>query len=99
MEEADPNGDDGISVTEVRLNPSSQVVPEFKGVSEDSFRLSEFARHDFSTVCRLVAVLCGPQIDVEGTVTEAIARAARLRIPPSPIWLERWSSPTSIAER
>lgn len=68
LEEADPDREDpGTSLAGVRLNSSSHVGPEFKGVSHrDSVRLSEFARHDFAIVCHLVAVLCGPEIDVGG---------------------------------
>lgn len=77
LEEADPAREDqSISLAGVRLKSSSYVVPEFTGVSnEDSVRLSEFARPDFSAVCHLVAVLCGPNIDVDGAVAEAMARA------------------------
>jgi RNA polymerase sigma factor (sigma-70 family) len=42
---------------------------------QDSARLSEFVNQNFSAVCHIVTALCGPEIDVEGTVAEAIARA------------------------
>jgi RNA polymerase sigma factor (sigma-70 family) len=77
LEEADPQeANDGISSARVRLNPSPHFVHGFKGVSDqDSARLSEFVRHDFAGVCRIVAALCGPDLDVDGAVAEAMARA------------------------
>jgi RNA polymerase sigma factor (sigma-70 family) len=77
LEEVDPQSDDqGISLARVRVNPPSRLAPGFKGVSDqDSARLSEFVKHDLAAVCRIVAALCGPEIDVDGTVAEAIARA------------------------
>jgi RNA polymerase sigma factor (sigma-70 family) len=78
LEEADPLKEDqgGISLARVRVNPSSHLVPGFEGVSDqDSVRLSEFVRHDFASVCHIVAALCGPEIDADGTVAEAMARA------------------------
>lgn len=80
LDEADPQGEDqGISLAKVRAvraNSSSHLVPGFNGVSDrDSVRLSEFVQHDFLAVCHIVAALCGPQIDVDGAVAEAMARA------------------------
>jgi RNA polymerase sigma factor (sigma-70 family) len=77
LEEADPQKEDqGISFATLRVNPSSHPVPGFKGVSDqDSARLSHFAQHEFVAVCRIVAALCGPTVDVEGAVAEAVARA------------------------
>ena len=77
LEEADPQIEDqGLSLTGVQLNPSSLLVPGFKGVNDqDSARLSEFVRRDFAAVCRIVAALCGSEADADGAVAEALARA------------------------
>jgi RNA polymerase sigma-70 factor (ECF subfamily) len=77
LEEADPlKQDQGVSVDRIRVNPSSRQVPGFKGVSDhDAVRLSDFAQNDLVAVCHIVAALCGPEIDVDGAVAEAMARA------------------------
>ena len=77
MEEADPQHEDHRSST-ARMSaiPASYLIPGFKGVSDlDSVRLSKFAQHDFAAVCRIVAALCGSEIDAEAAVAEAMARA------------------------
>jgi RNA polymerase sigma-70 factor, ECF subfamily len=77
LEEADPQKDEqGGSLARFRVNPASHQVPGFRGVSDhDAVRLSAFAQSDLAAVCRIVVALCGSEIDVDGAVAEAIARA------------------------
>jgi len=77
LEEADPQEQSpGAPSARIRAKPSSHQVSGLKGVGDhDAVRLSDFAQNDFAAVCRIVAALCGPEIDVDGAVAEATARA------------------------
>ena len=75
-EEVPQRSDQDASSGRIRVDSQTSLIPEFKGVSDqDSARLSEFARHDFAAVCRIVAAVCGRGIDVDAAVAEALARA------------------------
>jgi RNA polymerase sigma-70 factor, ECF subfamily len=77
LEEADPQKQDqGVSPARIRTHRSSDQVAGLKGVSDqDAVRLADFAQRDFAAVCHIVAALCGREIDVDGAVAEATARA------------------------
>lgn len=96
LEEADPQERGPRRLTsQSSSEPILTCRPGFKGVSDqDSARLSEFVNQNFSAVCHIVTALCGPEIDVEGTVAEAIARAveqlaAARSIETLPAWVTR----------
>jgi RNA polymerase sigma-70 factor (ECF subfamily) len=77
LEEEEPQEQSsGASCARTRAKPSSDQVSGIKGVSgHDAVCLSNFVQNDFGAVCRIVAALCGPEIDVDGAVAEAMARA------------------------
>jgi RNA polymerase sigma-70 factor, ECF subfamily len=77
FEEADPQKrDQGVPSPGIRVEPSSNQASGFKGVGDDdAARLADFAQNEFVAVCHIVAALCGPEIDVDGAVAEATARA------------------------